>query len=446
MDTYKLIGIGIGPANLSLAAMLEGSGLVAAASERLLFLERKREFTWHEGQLFPGARMQNSFARDLVTLADPTNPFSFLAFLKRNGRLLQFLNAGFFMPSREEFVAYFQWVISNLSSLQFNCEVTSVDFDEAADCFTVGYATPEGARSARAENIVIGTGLVPKSPPFRGGQAPRGWIHVSEMIARRPVFKDKQVVVIGGGQSSAELVDYVLSAADPPSSLIWVTRDSNLAPLDTGNATREFYTPGYARHFYAQSDDRREQILKREGRAESGVSAWLLESLYQRIYHRRHVAAHRMDVRIIPNVDVIEVGESDSDSGCRLRCQSADDGQKFHITADIAVGCTGFGQPDLDILRPLERMGVRAAQPLDIGPDFSLAWNGSPERRIFVQSLSRQLHGLGDPNFTMVCHRNSIITNRVFDRILFPVDYSDMLIDWSGSAADGREYSKREDL
>ena len=46
---YDLIGIGIGPFNLGLAALLEKTPELNA-----VFFEKKGEFNWHEGMLLEG--------------------------------------------------------------------------------------------------------------------------------------------------------------------------------------------------------------------------------------------------------------------------------------------------------------------------------------------------------------------------------------------------------
>ena len=46
MKTYDFIGIGIGPFNLSVAALAEGLDGFSS-----LFLERKPHFSWHPGLL-----------------------------------------------------------------------------------------------------------------------------------------------------------------------------------------------------------------------------------------------------------------------------------------------------------------------------------------------------------------------------------------------------------
>ena len=63
---YDIIGIGIGPFNLGLAA------LSAEIPElECLFIEKNDQFNWHPGMMLPSAKMQVPFYADLVTLANP---------------------------------------------------------------------------------------------------------------------------------------------------------------------------------------------------------------------------------------------------------------------------------------------------------------------------------------------------------------------------------------
>ena len=68
----------------------------------------------HSGQMFPGTLMQTEFYRDLVTPIDPTSRFSFLNYLKSNGRLDQFICSAVICPTRREFEDYFNGLLDNL--------------------------------------------------------------------------------------------------------------------------------------------------------------------------------------------------------------------------------------------------------------------------------------------------------------------------------------------
>src|SRR5205807_9663840 len=76
LRTPGAVGVGVGPFNLSLAALLAPTGFDAR------FFERSANFQWHPGLLLPEATLQVSYLKDLVTLVDPTSQYSFVAFLR----------------------------------------------------------------------------------------------------------------------------------------------------------------------------------------------------------------------------------------------------------------------------------------------------------------------------------------------------------------------------
>ncbi len=80
------IGIGVGPFNLSIAAL--GSEVTGFNSK---FFERKPHFSWHPGMMVPDCHMQTSFLKDLVSAVSPTNPYSFLNYLVKRKKFYRFL-------------------------------------------------------------------------------------------------------------------------------------------------------------------------------------------------------------------------------------------------------------------------------------------------------------------------------------------------------------------
>ncbi|BFO21750.1 hypothetical protein SHKM778_81380 [Streptomyces sp. KM77-8] len=161
---HDFVGIGLGPFNLGLACLTEPIGELDG-----VFLESKPDFEWHAGMFLDGAHLQTPFMSDLVTLADPTSPYSFLNYLKEKGRLYSFYIRENFYPLRVEYDDYCRWAAGKLSSVRFNATVTEVTYDESDGLYTVATAAGE---TYRARHLVLGTGTVPYIPePCRGWTA-----------------------------------------------------------------------------------------------------------------------------------------------------------------------------------------------------------------------------------------------------------------------------------
>ncbi|NGO15631.1 lysine N(6)-hydroxylase/L-ornithine N(5)-oxygenase family protein, partial [Streptomyces sp. HC44] len=158
-----LVGIGIGPFNLSLAALAHPLTELDTA-----FYDRHPAFDWHPGLLIDGATLQVPFLADLVTLADPANPWTFLNYLKTRDRLFPFYFAERFHIHRAEYAAYCRWVSENLPGLHFAHQVDAVRWNPERDLFEIDYThlDPDGETHGRthAKNIVLGIGTAPHVP------------------------------------------------------------------------------------------------------------------------------------------------------------------------------------------------------------------------------------------------------------------------------------------
>src|SRR5215470_10116443 len=122
MEGFDVVGVGLGPFNLSLAVLIE-----PVSSLRVRFFETQPEFRWHPGLMVPGARLQVSFLKDLVTLVNPTSEYSFLNFLAAERRLYRFLIAYSGTCSRQEFEQYYRWAANQLKSVRWAHRVERVD-------------------------------------------------------------------------------------------------------------------------------------------------------------------------------------------------------------------------------------------------------------------------------------------------------------------------------
>ena len=92
-----------------------------------MFLDAADEFRWHPGMMIEGATIQVPFLADLVSMADPTSPYSFLNHLKATGRLYPFYIRESFYPLRAEYDAYCRWVAAQLPSLRWGRRVVGLE-------------------------------------------------------------------------------------------------------------------------------------------------------------------------------------------------------------------------------------------------------------------------------------------------------------------------------
>src|SRR5690349_10308879 len=158
---YSLIGIGIGPFNLGLAALIE-----PVTGTSALFFDQSESFDWHPGLMLPNATLQVPFMADLVTLADPTNKYSFLNYCKRTGRIYPFYIRENFNILRKEYNCYCQWVATQLSNCRFGHEVIGIRYINELYEVTVRGSKNNQAETYYTKRLVLGTGTQPYIPAF----------------------------------------------------------------------------------------------------------------------------------------------------------------------------------------------------------------------------------------------------------------------------------------
>ncbi|MBL4558069.1 MAG: SidA/IucD/PvdA family monooxygenase [Rhodobacteraceae bacterium] len=196
------VGIGAGPANLSLACQLEAAGADA------LFLDRKPGSSWHEGMQIDGVKLQVSIFKDLVTLADPKSPYSFLSYLHENKRLYHFLNAQYDAVSRREFANYIAWVSQRLPSVGFDESVREVLFDGT-------FCIRTDKRTLRARNVSIAVGKTPKVPSFIEDKLCASLFHSADFTMKGRALGGKRVVIVGAANRAPRCSSTVFRAGAP---------------------------------------------------------------------------------------------------------------------------------------------------------------------------------------------------------------------------------------
>ena len=163
---YTAVGIGAGPANLSLAALF-----TAAGPYRIALFERQPGPAWHPRLLHPGVSMQTSWMKDLVSVVDPQHRLTFMKYLVSTGRLYNLLNAQFDTIPRLEYVRYLQWAGERIEHVHWGVPIDRVSYDGARG-FTVHSAEPtgrpRGPPGARPGQRTVRPGR-PRRPADRSG-------------------------------------------------------------------------------------------------------------------------------------------------------------------------------------------------------------------------------------------------------------------------------------
>jgi L-ornithine N5-monooxygenase len=245
-DTHDLICIGFGPASLAVAVAIHdalSSGhelLFENRPPKVLFLEKQSHFAWHGGMLLPGAKMQISFLKDLATLRNPRSEFTFLNYLHKGGRLVDFTNLSTFLPSRVEYEDYLRWCATFFEDVvRYNHQVSGVSPHglRGVETFSVTCQdiTSGQTKTYQARNVLFGIGGQPKLPKALSLDHAR-IIHSSQYAHLVPRILNKRdapykVAVVGAGQSAAEIFSNIQTLY-PNSRTHLIMRSEFLRPSD----------------------------------------------------------------------------------------------------------------------------------------------------------------------------------------------------------------------
>ena len=426
MERFDVVGAGLGPFNLSLAALVE-----PLSDVRTRFFEARPSFQWHSGLMVPGARLQVSYLKDLVTLVDPSSVFSFLSYLASEGRLYRFLIAHDDRCSRQEFERYYQWAADQLKSVRWDHPVESVRLHDGAFEVTCARAEP-----VTTTNVVVGSGRAPALPAFADRLRGQGVLHSSEVCLVRPELAGRDAVVVGAGQSGAEVVSYLLSGElGLPRSLTWISSRVGFLPIDDSPFTNEWFHPAYVDYFYDLPPERRRILLDRQRLASDGVSEPLLRTVYRQLYDLDVLTPGRLRHRLLACRRMIDVTRDGGRLAATVR--NEDTGTVERFGADVMICATGYRSQFPTYLEPLRGRLVDTGGQFQVRRDYSLVWDGPPELGIYVQNAAKPTHGIADPNLSLAAWRSARIINSICGRNVYRVDDAESTIAWEADPVAG---------
>ncbi|KAG8527811.1 uncharacterized protein KY384_007965 [Bacidia gigantensis] len=370
VEHFDLVCVGFGPASLAIAIALHDRGI----KPRVRYLERQPEFKWHAGMLLPDARMQISFIKDLATLRDPTSKFTFLNYLRCQNRLVAFTNLSTFLPLREEYNDYMTWCASHFDSqVQYGQETVSVTPTkgpsgrvESWRIVSRDMVTNEQS-TVSARHVVVAVGGKPKIPAALQDLASDSRIiHSSSYSHIRPKLSSaKNIAVVGGGQSAAEIFKDLQSRLANTNITLY-TGKSTLKPSDDSPFVNEVFDPDKVDTFYDLAPKIQQDTLKSNRSTNYGVvRPELLDKLYESMYHQRlHQADEsKWQHRIIPWREVVGYAKQ-NDGTIRLKLR------------DTSNDTVIFGEPAFDLVFVATGY-LRNAHETLLAPTQSLLETGS---------------------------------------------------------------------
>ncbi|WP_313818333.1 SidA/IucD/PvdA family monooxygenase [Citricoccus sp.] len=406
---HDAIAIGAGPFNLGFAALAGPAGL------DVVVLEARDAPQWHPGMMLAGTHLQVPFLADLVSLADPTHPLSFLAFLKDAGRLYPFYIREDFYALRSEYAKYLAWAAERLP-VRYGHRVTDIQHDGTA--YRVTAHTPDGPHTLAARNLVLGTGTEPQMPdavPGTWHSDPRV-VHSSGYLpARERLLTAERVAVVGSGQSAAEVFDDLLAGAGEHRHVEWLTRSPRFFPLEYTKPTLEMTSPDYIDHFTALPQSARDRLGAKHLGLYKGVNADLLNSIYDRLYAASVDGPAPATLRTATALE----GLRERDGRMVLSLRHGEDGGLHETEVDAVVLATGYAYRQPDFLAGVEdRLSRLPDGRWDVDRGYGIGRHGD----VFVQNAELHTHGFTAPDLGMGAYRNSVLVNRLCGREQYVVE------------------------
>lgn len=408
MKTFDLLGIGTGPFNLSLLAMLKKTSI------NYLFKEKKSHIDWHSEIVFQDSLMQTSCFKDLTTAVDPTSEFTFFNYLVSEGLFYTFMNTGRSVVYRREYEMYLQWAAKKMAAnIELTSEVYSLKLqDNYFEVHSRNSISGNNERIDYAKNLCIGTGPVPRIPFFAKDKLCPTLFHAKSNFLTGNILENKNVVIIGGGQTGLEIFRNALHHQwGKFQSIKLISSRSNLQPLDESPFTNEYFTPSYVNCFYKLNQSDKDLYTQSQKLASDGNTPNYLEYLYNDLYQMKYVQNDQRTIEIMPNRKVSDLTKNDNHY--QVRYTNLFTKKDESLKADIIILCTGFETKIPHFLEEIiEQYEKDESERLIVNKDFSLKDKFASSRgKIYVQNFSRHGHGISEPQTSLMPWRSANIIN-----------------------------------
>ncbi|MEV7419293.1 SidA/IucD/PvdA family monooxygenase [Streptomyces sp. NPDC089919] len=418
-QVFDLIGVGFGPANISLAVALEE----LHPEIDPLFLEARDTVVWQPEMLLSGSDIQNNPVRDLVTPRNPRSRYSFLNFLFEQGRLLEYLNLGLEFPLRKEYNQYITWVASHFADrVRTSSPVSAVEFAVLPDG-TEGYRVRVGSGETHlARAVVVANGRTPYVPaPFDQVESDRV-IHLTRYKSTVERYAEQlrtgRVAVVGGSQSAVELT-LDLAHRFPDAEVVNLSRGFAHRLKDTSPFSEASIMPEFVDYYFHASQQSKDELdAELRFTNYSAADMDVLRELYLKIYEQRLDGAQKVYVR---NNSVVDTVTADAD-GVELVVRERHFGQTEQERFDLVVLATGFRnfglgpaqEPHPPILSEIaDQLEHTERGAVAVGHGYlTSAKDGRAIPPLFIYNLNESSHGISDAgSFSLLSLRAETIAH-----------------------------------
>lgn len=410
-QVVDLLGVGIGPFNLSLAAL-------SAEIDELncVFFDSKTQFDWHAGLLLDGCTLQVPFMADLVTMADPTHPLSYLNYLQKTQRLYGFYFYENFFIQRKDYNQYCQWVCHQLPHLHFGQQVNAIEEHKEGFLVSVMNLATAEVKKVVAKHVVLGVGSTPYIPEVAANMVQQNIIHSAEYLPNRPSFlHNNSITLIGAGQSAAEIfIDLLNNQQQYGYELNWLTRSQGFLPMEYSKLGLEHFSPDYIDHFHQLNEKTKDHILKGQGLWYKGISANTISDIYQLLYQRQ-IVGETNQITLQANSELVAINATNDQ--LKLTFQHSELNQRFSINTTALILATGYQPSNLSCLSPLQTLLKKDQhQRLLIDRQYRIMTQRPLKGHIFIQNGELHTHGIGAPDLGLGAYRSAMIINTLLNK------------------------------
>jgi L-ornithine N5-monooxygenase len=403
---HSVLGLGFGPANLSLAAALEEFGYGGS----ICFLEQAARFQWQREQLLPGTDIQNNPFRDLIMATNPNSRHTFVNYLASRGVLTNYLHLNVKFPLRREYGDYMAWVAASFRDVvDYGQSATHVSAADAGGRDVFQAETADGRRYL-GESLILGVGRSPRIPAAFSGHEGPFVFHSSAYVSSMQRLGDRKglrVTVVGSSQSAIEIVLDLLARPDV-AQVVSLHRGIGFRLKDTSPYSRQAFLPEFVDYFYPLPKDVKRRL--REQLKSVNYAACdqdVIDQLAVRQHEYELTGSDRL--RIIPFSEVSEVqdvGPRANRGGYRMTMRDVNNKALTIVETDSVVLATGFrdfgtGEGDQPYHPMLEGIADRLDLDDDglpvVARDYSVRVRGKHGAlRLYLNGLCEPSHGLGD--------------------------------------------------